>query len=541
MQDLVDIAQSELVSDEPFFAPAPSDLVDGLVGEYKVRRAQCQQLAELVRGQLGNVVHYFIEGNAGDERFHRSIYVDRLFQEEGAVAALNAAYWSKALALTDVYDSMPQARRDEWNKAIREHQTPEFTEEAVRPTILQLLASRDQFLAERVDGIFRGLSGEHVTNAPEAFGKRMILARALNEYHHVEHRTCGLINDLRCVVAKFMGRDAPKYQASSRLVEAVKGRWGEWVSIDGGAMRIRLYKKGTAHLEVHPDMAWRLNCTLASLYPLAIPAESRSRPRKTKQVQVISRPLPFSVLEILGDLEPATRRTKPDWPERYEKVPNAYRLRYGERNAQAMREAEEIIQAIGGSKTPQGWYQFDYPAGQVIEEIIVNGCVPDTASHQFYPTPGKLGAIAADLAGIEAHHSVLEPEAGHGDLAEHLPKDRTTCVEISPLRCDILKARGFSTVQADFLAWSREQLAAGVRFDRVVMNPPFADGRAVIHLEHASDLVASGGRMVAILPASLRGQDLLAGFDSTWSRPYNDEFPGTSACVVILTATRGAA
>src|SRR5262249_46435150 len=157
-----------------------------------------------------------------------------LFQLDGAIAALNAAYWSKALGLTDVYDYMPQARRDEWNRSIKEHKTPDFTEEAVRPTILQLLASREQFLAERVDGIFRGLAGEHVTNAPEAFGKRMIIAHVLREYHFVEHRTCGLINDLRCVVAKFMGRDEPRYQSSSAVVEALKSRWGEWVSIDGG-------------------------------------------------------------------------------------------------------------------------------------------------------------------------------------------------------------------------------------------------------------------------------------------------------------------
>jgi len=541
MHDLAD-NQTELVSDEPFFAPAPSDLVDGLIGEYKVRRSQCEELVGVATGALGNVVHYFIEGNAGDDRLHRSIYVDKLFQLDGAIAALNAAYWSKALGLTDVYDYMPQARRDEWNKSIKEHKTPDFTEDAVRPTILQLLASRDQFFAERVDGIFRGLSGEHVTNAPEAFGKRMILARVLCEYHFVNHGMCGLINDLRCVVAKFMGRDEPKYQSSSAVVEALKGNWGEWFSIDGGALRIRLYKKGTAHLEVHPDMAWRLNCVLARLHPTAIPAEFRRRPRRApKEFAVIERPLPFKVLEILGDLEPASRRVSKEWPERYEKVPNALRLRYSERNQVALAEAETIIEAIGGVKTPQGWYQFDYPAGEVITRIVVSGCIPDTVSHQFYPTSRKLAEIAAELADIDELHTVLEPEAGQGDLAELLPKERTTCVEISALRCDILRARGFKTVQADFLAWAQEQLAKGARFDRVVMNPPFADGRAVTHVEAASDLVAAGGRLVAILPASLRGKDLLPGFAQTWSQPYPDEFPGTSVSVVLLTADRTAA
>ena len=35
-------------------------------------------------------------------------------------------YWDKALKLTDVLDCMPQARRDEWSKQIREMTAPEF-------------------------------------------------------------------------------------------------------------------------------------------------------------------------------------------------------------------------------------------------------------------------------------------------------------------------------------------------------------------------------------------------------------------------------
>lgn len=89
---------------------------------------------------------------------------------------------AKALNMTDVYEYMPNNRRTEWNEQIREMKTPDFEEETVRPTIMELLNSRQQFFAERVDGIFRALSGDHVTNRPEGFGKRMILARVFNEY-----------------------------------------------------------------------------------------------------------------------------------------------------------------------------------------------------------------------------------------------------------------------------------------------------------------------------------------------------------------------
>ena len=128
----------------------------------------------------------------------------QMFGKEGAVAALDAAYWAKAMALTDVYDAMPQKRREEWNEAIREHKTPAFEEETVRATLEDLLMSRSRFFAERVDGIFRALSGEHVTNAPQGFGKRMILTGITSHYY--AHERVGYINDLRAVIARFMGR-----------------------------------------------------------------------------------------------------------------------------------------------------------------------------------------------------------------------------------------------------------------------------------------------------------------------------------------------
>ena len=70
------------------------------------------------------------------------------------------------------------------------------------------------------------------------------------------------------------------------------------------------------------------------------------------------------------------------------------------------------------------------------------------------------------------------------------------------------------------------------------MNPPFAGGRARAHLEAAASLLAAGGRLVAILPASLRGRDdLLQGMEHRWSQVFEDRFPGTSVRVAVLVAT----
>jgi hypothetical protein len=535
--DLVEQASAELVDEtSQFFAPVASDIFNELLGQYQAMRKRVEGLSELVLGENEAALDYFLDGN----RDPQSRYIPapkKLFELKGAIACLNSAYWSKTLALTDVLDLMPQKRRDEWNTTIREMTAPDFTEEAVRPTILELLNMRAQFLAERVDGIFRGLSGDHVTNAPEAFGKRMIIARVLTSYDTSEHATCGLINDLRCVVAKFMGRQEPGWQATSNLIPILKRRWGEWVIVDGGAIKIRLYKKGTAHMEIHPDMAWRLNSILANLYPLAIPAQFRQKPkRKVKDFEMIGRPLPFSVLASLGGMREATQRIGDGYPERREYIKNSRTFDGYVVNAEALR----VLETIGGVPC-KGYYQFDYDPTTVLDEIVASGCIPDKQAHQFYPTPESLARIAVELADIGEDDRVLEPSAGQGGLADFLPKERTTCIEIAPLNCTVLKAKGHTVIEGDFIRWV-DQNSCDTKFDCVVMNPPFSEGRAKLHTEYASSKVKPGGRVVSILPASFKGKDFLGtGFAHEWSPVYDNEFSGTSVSVVILRATRGAA
>lgn len=539
----------ELVTEEPFFAPVTTDLFATLIAQHQHLLARIHELGAVVNSELNaGVVHFFLDGNGTEERGRRSLHVSaaQLFEVDGAVRALNSASWSKALGLTDVYDMMPQKRRDEWNTSIREMTCPAFEEETVRTTLMDLLNMRSQFLAERVDGIFRGLSGEHVTNAPEAFGKRMIVSRVLSEMGYEEYRTCGLINDLRCVVAKFMGRDEPHHSSSGDLVKRLKGRLGEWVSIDGGAMRIRLYKKGTAHMEVHPDMAWRLNQILAHLYPLAIPAQFRQRPkRRAKEVALIQRPLPFAVLELLAGMSPAREMHKATaatrWEPRWTAIPNTLEFGYGDRDKHAMAEAELILEAMGGVRvkgeapSTAWWYAFEYEPREVRDEIVASGCVPDQKAHQFYPTPKALAERVVELAEIGETHSCLEPSAGTGGLADFMPKDRTLCVEVSSLHCAVLEAKGLNVFEADFLT-----LDSRPPFDRIVMNPPFDQGRWLLHVERAAALLRPGGRLVAILPSGAKTRDPLPGFRKEWHGPFDNQFPGASVSVVVLVAHKEA-
>lgn len=513
MNQIVDVFEKN----EEFFSPSNFDMVDGLISQYQNTRKKIEKVSEFVHGDVSDVLDYFLTGNS--DRFNRNGNVKEVFKLEGAISYLNAQFWSKALSLTDVLSMMPQKRRDEWHQSITDRKTPEFEELTVRDTLQGLLASRAKFFAERVDGIFRSLSHEHVTNCPQGFNKRMILGYVIDEYSYTSYTQCGHINDLRSVIAKFMGRDDPHHNSSQSLVSAARRQRGQWMIVDGGSMRIRVYAKGTAHLEIHPDMAWRLNQILASIHPLAIPAEFRTKPtKKHKEFSMIGRPLPFAVIDMIN-----SAKTKS--PYRF-----VFSL-YVNDNKVVRAEAVKVLQSIGGAVT-DNVIEFDYDTTYAIDEIIASGCIPDQKSYQYYPTPLSVAEEVIITADIQLGNRCLEPSAGQGGLADLMPKEQTTCIELSELHCKILESKNHNVIKSDFLTWS------GSKFDKIVMNPPYSEGRWQAHINHAASMLNHDGVLVAVLPASAKNKNVLDGFNCSWSREFKNEFESTSISVVILKATR---
>lgn len=532
-----------------FFAPMTPNSIDILIGEYKQQRKKIEQVHEaLWDNGLGSVIHNFIEGNGAELNVRHSPNAQKLFDKDGAIKHLNASFWDRALRMTDVLDLMPQNRRVEWHEQIRAMTTPDFTYENVSSTLEAMLSSRERFFAERVDGIFRALSREHVTNRPEGFGKRMILRNVIDCYG-LSGTDQGYINDLRCIIAKFMGRIEPSHDATRPIVEAARRSPGEWFDLDGGALKIRCYMKGTGHLEVHPDMAWRLNCILASLYPMAIPSEFREPPkRKAKHIEPIGTPLPFAILSMIAQAQiPGYRIVKNDGPDSYRVGYNRVRVRntlkierYGS-DKHVREQIDAVMESIGGVwDSVDSLYRFDYDPRSVIDKIVCSGIVPDDKSHQFYPTPEYLAAKMIDLAEIEEWHDCLEPSAGTGALLRYMPEG-STAIEISEVRCEILKQRHASAevICADFMTYSRNCFP--MKFDRVLMNPPFSERRWQDHTERAAELLVPGGKLVAILPEpAQRALGFLDGYEIEWHGPYDNQFARTNVSVVIAVATKPA-
>jgi predicted RNA methylase len=121
-----------------------------------------------------------------------------------------------------------------------------------------------------------------------------------------------------------------------------------------------------------------------------------------------------------------------------------------------------------------------------------------TQATQFYPTPAEVTEQLITLGALGPGHQVLEPSAGTGAIAEAAAQIAAAvdCIELDAGNAAEIRSGGYArtvTVQ-DFLT-----VPPVPRYDRVLMNPPFAGGADVRHVRHALGFVKPGGRLVAVM------------------------------------------
>ncbi len=115
----------------------------------------------------------------------------------------------------------------------------------------------------------------------------------------------------------------------------------------------------------------------------------------------------------------------------------------------------------------------------------------------FFPTPKKLIDELIAIADIKTRESILEPSAGKGDILDALSKQFSDTVSLSACEVnfsliELLKLKGYDLVGTDFLHHKGT-------YDKIIMNPPFENGKDIDHVLHALTLLKKGGRVVAIM------------------------------------------
>lgn len=474
---------------------------------------------------------------------------------------LRAKYWQKVVDMTNVLQLMPAKRRDEWRRQFIEGKVtmdkpdpysggmrsvveyvgvPEFSEDSVVPTLLALLNERNVFLNERVYGVFCALSPKHKTNKSYGFSERLILTSVISDRWRDSVSTTSYredtIDDLRMVLRFFAHGNFSRVERLQTVLSAIyredaEGHnYGKWVSIDGNLLRVKMFMNGNLHIEIHPDVAWKLNEVLAASLPYAIPSEFRSTPanrRVVKDFGEILTPVNDDVITLITTLKGSE----------YEFTVSHYH--WDSAKADTKAEFAEIMKKLGGfiGKHSTAWC-FPYPFSEVKNYITRNRCMPEQKSHQFYPTPEPIQRVVADLIELQDGDKLLEPSAGRGDLLTFIDApDQTTCIELSPMFCKILESKGYKTTNGDFLKWSDEN--TGVTFDKIAMNPPYSEGRAKAHVEAAIRHLEPGGRCVAVMPGSERMQWLDAGqYRVEDCGTFSGEFEDTGVTVKVFTLCR---
>lgn len=529
-----------------------------LLDEYSSSKKEIIDLHNKVMGhRYSNAFSYFVSG-AGHNSLHETLRIERFFELDQAICALDQDFWNRLIDVINVKNFMPADKREKWyddlnkwrkaDKILRASVRPlPFERETVLMTAKTLSDERKEFFTDMVDGVFKKLSPRHFTNHAEGFSVRMIVANAMpsvdRQYDNQEY-----INDLRKIIGLMFNRQDAESVTSHRLFDDLTKYYGEWVPVDGGAFELKPHKNGTVHIQISQNIADSLNAVLASRYPNVIPLKKKRGEKRysdkfinDKNYFLRSEYLPFKLCEYFGEVARNTyskSRVVVEGMTVFDySLPSTYMYCESIINA-----AERIFKMIGGYKddTRTGYYRFTYDPKPVFENLFINGTLPDQESHQFYATKGEIRSMTADLAEIRQGHTLLEPAAGFGDLLLELPDGvNTTAVEIHPVAASLLRAKGFRTIEQDFLTVTPAETGL---YDRVLMNPPYSNGRWSRHLRHAITFIKPGGKLVAVLPASaVSDANECApgeGYDVSFSKTYAEAFEGALVSVRIMTIDR---
>jgi len=184
--------------------------------------------------------------------------------------------------------------------------------------------------------------------------------------------------------------------------------------------------------------------------------------------------------------------------------------------------------------------------------------VKTVSAPQLFATPPELCIKMAKLANFKPYHKALEPSAGTGNIIKailgftgfidnsadtYLWNVELSAVEVNAELCNQLRRTFGNTeiLNRNFL----ECDGSLIKFDRVLMNPPFKNADDIKHIKHALTFLKPGGRLVAICANGPRQQAALRplAFDSggTWETLPAGTFStsGTMVNSALLTINKG--
>ena len=165
-------------------------------------------------------------------------------------------------------------------------------------------------------------------------------------------------------------------------------------------------------------------------------------------------------------------------------------------------EVAQALQLIGG-KWKGGkiaGFVFQQDPTEILSQISCGEQRNLKKEYQFFETPEELADELVEFANIGRMDACLEPSAGQGAIVKAFhrrhPERFMDCIELMDLNRNILsKLEGVAIlrVEKDFLTADE-----GIKYDRIIANPPFAKNQDIDHIYKMWKCLRNGGRIVTI-------------------------------------------
>jgi SAM-dependent methyltransferase len=204
---------------------------------------------------------------------------------------------------------------------------------------------------------------------------------------------------------------------------------------------------------------------------------------------------------------------------------NCVKLTCGQLDRKLYQDTNKALEAIGGKwdRKAQG-HTFASDPEEALDNAILTGEVTPPSKNGYFPTPKAIVMKLCDLADIQPGQTVLEPSAGQGAISTELYHRgaKVFACELLEANRKVLIGDGMPEInlfaEPDFM-----KLEIDLRFDRVVMNPPFEKRQDVFHVRKAFDMLVPGGRLVSVMSAGVKFREDRIGREF---RDFVDEHDG---------------
>ena len=169
----------------------------------------------------------------------------------------------------------------------------------------------------------------------------------------------------------------------------------------------------------------------------------------------------------------------------------------------------KVLDRIGGKWNRKAKaHVFDVDPTGRLEVVINSGVLDPKIKTGYFPTPAVIVDRMIELADIGPNHLILEPSAGQGAIVDKIipllgnQLTRLVICENLPENIQILIEKGYGSL-GDFFNYFKLCNHENIRFDRIVMNPPFENQADIDHVTSAYGLLAPGGILVTIMSAGV--------------------------------------